>query len=236
MNLHVGDIVLFGPPGEPRVPGKVLRAGKKALIRQTAFGHGQPVGTEWNVPATSAYVEVAREVPSRRSSKPKPKKAWRPDWRRPAGNKVTVQHPTSPERSIAWTMDDDGASAGDYDWAASTGTLTYHYTRFHPDVGDETEHQKSLGKYRSLEAASLAVFRNIDKNRARNEARRSGRGGGVTPRKTIGFKCCGKTYHVTPAKARSIVTSGRYRCPGCKEPLVFASNDDKRKYNEWLRR
>jgi hypothetical protein len=233
MNLHVGDTVMFGPPGKPRVPGKVLRVGKEALIRQTAPGHGQPAGTEWNVP--TSYVEVAREAPSRRSSKPKTKKAWRPDWRRPEGSKITVQHPTDPKRSLAWTIDGNGASVGDYDWRAGTGTLTYHYTRFHADVGDETEHEKSLGKYRSLEAASTTVFKNIDKNRARAEARKAGRGGGVTPRKTIAFTCCGKIYGVTPAKAHSIVTSGKYRCPGCKESPSFASTDDKRKYNEWLR-
>jgi hypothetical protein len=169
MNLHVGDTVMFGPPGKPRVSGKVLRAGKKALIRQTAPGHGVSVGTEWNVPATSAYIEVAREAPPPRSSRP------REAARRPSGSKVAVRHSTSPDRTLTWTIGDDGASVGDYDWDAGTGKLTYRYERASRRGDDAVEREKSLGKYRSLEAASAAVFRNIDRNRARYEARRARR-------------------------------------------------------------
>jgi len=58
MNLHVGDIVMFGPPGKPKTKGTVVRLGAKIRIRQEFAAHGQPAGTEWNVPATPGYIEI----------------------------------------------------------------------------------------------------------------------------------------------------------------------------------
>lgn len=58
MDLRVGDIVLFGPPGKAKARGEVVRLGAKTRIRQLGAAHGQPEGTEWNVPTTSAYITV----------------------------------------------------------------------------------------------------------------------------------------------------------------------------------
>jgi hypothetical protein len=58
MDLRVGDTVMFGPPGKPKTKGTVVRLGVKIRIRQAFVAHGQPAGTEWNVPATSDYIEV----------------------------------------------------------------------------------------------------------------------------------------------------------------------------------
>lgn len=58
MNLHVGDTVLFGPPGKPKAKGVVVRLGAKTRIRQLGAAHGQPADTEWNVPSTPDYIEV----------------------------------------------------------------------------------------------------------------------------------------------------------------------------------
>jgi len=58
MNLRVGDTVMFGPPGKPKTKGTVVRLGAKIRIRQEFAAHGQPAGTEWNVPATPGYIEI----------------------------------------------------------------------------------------------------------------------------------------------------------------------------------
>jgi predicted SprT family Zn-dependent metalloprotease len=58
MNLRIGDTVLFGPPGEAKAKGVIVRLGAKTRIRQLGAAHGQPEGTEWNVPSTSAYITV----------------------------------------------------------------------------------------------------------------------------------------------------------------------------------
>jgi len=58
MDLRVGDTVMFGPPGKPKTKGTVVRLGAKIRIKQAFAAHGQPAGTEWNVPATSDYIEV----------------------------------------------------------------------------------------------------------------------------------------------------------------------------------
>ncbi len=58
MDLRVGDTVMFGPPGQPKTKGTVLRLGAKIRIKQAFAAHGQPAGTEWNVPATPGYIEV----------------------------------------------------------------------------------------------------------------------------------------------------------------------------------
>ena len=80
MNLRVGDTVMFGPPGKPLVRGKVLRVGEKTLVRQLSSGHGQPAGTEWNVPRSYLSPEKAqkpkrappkRAPPKRRASSPR---------------------------------------------------------------------------------------------------------------------------------------------------------------------
>jgi SprT protein len=62
VKLHVGDTVLFGPPGKTKAKGIVVRLGPKARIRQLGEAHGQPAGTEWNVPSTPDYIEVISEA------------------------------------------------------------------------------------------------------------------------------------------------------------------------------
>lgn len=59
MQLRVGDSVMFGPPGKPKAKGVVVRLGGRVRIRQLEAAHGQPEGTEWNVPATPQYIQVA---------------------------------------------------------------------------------------------------------------------------------------------------------------------------------
>jgi predicted SprT family Zn-dependent metalloprotease len=87
VHLNVGDRVRFGPPGKAKAEGKVVRvSGSKARIKQLQEAHGQPTGTEWNVPMTPEYVEItARNIygtPSpksaRKSTLSKPKRTSRP--------------------------------------------------------------------------------------------------------------------------------------------------------------
>ena len=60
MNLRVGDTVMFGPPGKPKVKGVVVRLGAKVRIRQNGAAFGQSAGTEWNVPPD--YIEATEAV------------------------------------------------------------------------------------------------------------------------------------------------------------------------------
>lgn len=81
MLLGVDDLVRFGPPGKPKVEGKVIRLGAKVRIRQVEAGHGEYQGTEWDVPRSPEYIEVihrAQKPPPvsplqrRRTSRPAP--------------------------------------------------------------------------------------------------------------------------------------------------------------------
>ena len=75
MNLRVGDTVMFGPPGKPLVRGKVLRVGEKTLVRQLSSGHGQPAGTEWNVPRSYLSPEKAQKPKRAPPKRAPPKRA-----------------------------------------------------------------------------------------------------------------------------------------------------------------
>lgn len=57
MNVSVGEVVAFGPPGTTKIRGKVIKLGHpKVKIRQLVAGHGQPAGIAWWVPLSPEYI------------------------------------------------------------------------------------------------------------------------------------------------------------------------------------
>ena len=110
MDLRIGDSVMFGPPGKPKAKGVVVRLGAKTRIKQLEAAHGQPKGTEWNVPTTPEYIQVTQfggaagrgtqSVPvsksgnyvPRRSSRPPPPPPPRRSSRPPPPPPAAVAH------------------------------------------------------------------------------------------------------------------------------------------------
>lgn len=104
MNVSIGEVVTFGPPGSTKVRGKVIKLGHpKVKIRQLVAGHGQSAGTEWWVPLSDEYItQTFGALPKPVPPEKKPSGYHTPTPRR-TSKKRTSRPPPAPRAAAVAT-------------------------------------------------------------------------------------------------------------------------------------